>query len=242
LIGFALRPYRCVPKAALALLALALLMQLTWAALQPRPVARATELPQPPAGPAMVMLQHFEPLPSAHLMALYLQAFDNQPGISIPFRELDYERVASWLHAILELDPAGQYPLMMATQLYAQVPDAQRQRTMLAFAYEHFLADPDRRWRWLAHAAIMAKHRLNDLPLALKYARAISEKSGEAPAWARQMHIFVLEDMGELEAARILLGGLLASGSITDDHERLLLLESLERIRSAENSAGVTKR
>ena len=48
-----------------------------------------TELPQPPAGPAMVMLQHFEPLPSAHLMALYLQAFDNQPGISIPFPQME---------------------------------------------------------------------------------------------------------------------------------------------------------
>ena len=88
----------------------------------------------------------------------------------------------------------------------------------------------------------MAKHRLNDPALALEYARAISEHSPGAPAWARQMHIFVLEDMGELEAARILLGGLLTSGTVTDEHERLLLLESLERIKAAENSAGVTKR
>jgi hypothetical protein len=241
LIGVALRPYRVVPRTALALLGLALALHIGFAALQPRPTARASELPPPPSGALLVLMRHFEPLPSAHLLALYLQAYDNQPGISIPFRDLDYTRVGAWLRTVLDLDPAGQYPLLMATQLYAQVPDADRQREMLEFAYEHFQADPNRRWRWLAHAAIMAKHRLNDSALALKFARAISEHSPGAPAWARQMHIFLLEGMGEFEAARILLGGLLASGAVTDDHERLLLLESLERIRAAENSAGVTK-
>jgi len=242
LIGRALRPYRVVPRPAMALLGLAFALHVGLAALQPEPIARASELPPPPSGALLTLLRHFEPLPSAHLLALYLQAYDNQPGISIPFRDLDYARVSAWLRTVLDLDPAGQYPLLMATQLYAQVPDPHRQRTMLEFAYEHFLADPDRRWRWLAHAAIMAKHRLNDPVLALKFARAIGEHSTGAPAWARQMHIFLLEDMGEFEAARILLGGLLASGAVTDNHERLLLIESLERIKAAENSAGVTKR
>ena len=87
----------------------------------------------------------------------------------------------------------------------------------------------------------MAKHRLNDPALALKYARAIAEHSPGAPAWARQMHIFVLEDMGEYEAAKILLGGLLASGVVTDRHEQILLQESLQRIEAAEKSAQATK-
>jgi hypothetical protein len=55
------------------------------------------------------------------------------------------------------------------------------------------------------------------------------------------MHIFLLEDLGEYEAARILLGGLLASGTVTDQHERVLLLERLERLKSVENSSGRTK-
>ena len=36
----------------------------------------------------------------------------------------------------------------------------------------------------------------------------------DVPLWARQMEIFILEDMNELEAARIMLGGLLGSGEI----------------------------
>ena len=231
---------RKAPWAATALLAAALALQVGFSAMQSAPVARAASLPPAPSGPVLAWLRTFEPLPAAHVLDLYLQAFDNQPGISIPYVALDYGRVAQWLRAALGLDPASQYPLLMASQLYAQVPDPARTRAMLELVYEEYFVDPARRWQWLAHGAIMAKHRLNDLALALKYARAIAERSPQAPAWARQMHIFLLEDMGEYEAARILLGGLLASGVVTDRHEQILLQESLERIRAAEKSAAPT--
>ena len=236
------RSWRFVPRPASALLVIAAAMQFLLVAAGPRPMARAEDLGPAPTGAAAALMQGFEPLPAAHLLTLYLQAFDNQPGISIPFRDLDYGRVREWLLAALKLDPAGQYPLLMASQLYAQVPDPARQRYMLEFVFEQFAADPERRWPWLAHGAIMAKHRLNDLPLALRYAQAIARHAKGAPAWARQMHIFLLEDLGEYQAARILLGGLLASGKVTDSHERVLLLERLERLKSVENSTGRTKR
>jgi len=231
---------RTVPGAVLALFAAALIAQLALGAIEPRPVARAAALPAPPAGASLELMRAFDALPAAHMLTLYLQAFDNQSGISIPFKELDYARVRQWLLTALNLDPAGQYPLLMATQLYAQVPDPARQQLMLELAYEQFFVDPDRRWPWLAHGAIMSKHRLKNLPQALKFARAIAQKSAGAPAWARQMHIFLLEDMGEYEAARILLGGLLASETVVDEHERILLLSTLERLRAAENSSAST--
>lgn len=236
------RPVGVVPRKVSFLLIAALVAQVSMVGLQPRPSARAAALDPPPTGPVLRLLEGVDRLPSAHLLALSLQAYDNQPGISIPYMSLDYERVMQWLKTVLVLDPAGQYPLLMASQLYAQVPDPQRSRAMLEFVFDQFGADPARRWPWLAHAAIMAKHRLNDLPLALKYAQAIRDRAEVAPAWARQMHIFLLEDMGEFESAKILLGGLLAGGTITDDHERLLLLQSLERLQNAEKSAPPTKR
>lgn len=235
------RNWRFVPAAAIALLVIAAAMQFVLAASSPRPVARAADLGPPPAGAAFTWMNGFDPLPAAHLITLYLQAFDNQPGISIPYRDLDYPRVREWLLAALKLDPGGQYPLLMASQLYAQVSEPARQRFMLEFVFEQFGLDPERRWPWLAHGAIMAKHRLKDLPLALRFAREIAQKTQGAPAWARQMHIFLLEDLGEYEAARILLGGLLASGTVTDQHERVLLLERLERLKSVENSSERTK-
>ena len=235
------RDWQFVPRPTMALLVIAAAMQFLLAASAPQPVARAADLSAPPTGAALTWMKDFDPLPAAHLLTLYLQAFDNQPGISIAFRDLDYARVREWLLTGLNLDPAGQYPLLMASQLYAQVPDRSRQRFMLEFVFEQFGIDPERRWPWLAHGAIMAKHRLNDLPLALRFAREIAQKAKRAPAWARQMHIFLLEDLGEYEAARILLGGLLASGTVTDHHERVLLLERLERLKSVENSSQGTK-
>ena len=134
--------------------------------MQPRPQARAEELPPPPPLAALRAISLGDPIPLAQLSTLWLQAFDNQPGVSIPFLDLDYGKVEAWLQSILQLDPRGQYPLMMASQLYAQVPDERKQRQMLELVHREFLTDPNRRWPWMAHAAIMAKHRLNDLPLA----------------------------------------------------------------------------
>jgi hypothetical protein len=182
-------------------------------------------------------------IPLAQALTLYLQAFDNQPGISIPFLELDYDRVELWLARILELDPVGQYPLLLATQVYGQVPDPGRQRQMADFAYRQFLADPQRRWPWLAHAAIMAKHRLGDTTLALHYAKTLRERATDPsiPSWVKQMELPIYEDVGEFQAAKILLGGLLHSGQITDPHELQFLIGRLERLEAAEKSSTTPK-
>jgi hypothetical protein len=88
----------------------------------------------------------------------------------------------------------------------------------------------------------MAKHRLHDMPLALAYADAIARRATQAPNWARQMRIFVLEDMGEIEAAKVLLGGLLASGEITDPREVQFLMERLKGLQGAENSSSPSRK
>lgn len=230
-----------VPRAVLAVLAVALCAQIAWQATQPKPVARAEELGWPPRVPVLRTASLGEPIVLSQLLTLRLQAFDNQPGISVPFMELDYERVISWLGTILDLDPAGQYPLLMASQLYGQVPDAAKQRRMCDFVFSQFERDPDRRWRWLAHCAIMAKHRLGDTRLALSYADAIARNARQASNWARQMRIFILEDLGQHEAATILLGGLLHSGEVTDPKEIHFLTQRLEMLKRDGKSSPSTR-
>ena len=234
------RAIGAVPRWILALLAASFCLQVAWQALQPKPGASAQALGEAPAPAVLRAAALGEPIALAQLMTLYLQAFDNQPGVSIPFLELDYARVASWLDAILGLDPVGQYPMLMAAQIYGQVADGPKQRQMCEFVHRQFERDPDRRWRWLAHCAIMAKHRLRDMPLALRYAEAITLKARGASGWARQMRIFILEDLGETEAAKVLLGGLLASGEVTDPKEIHLLAERMEKLEAAGKSSPPT--
>jgi hypothetical protein len=114
------RPLSIVPRAVWLVLLAALATQVAWQSNQPKPVASAAALTAPPPLPALRVVAGGEPNVLAQLLTLYLQAFDNQPGISIPFAALDYSRVGAWLKTALTLDPAAQYPLMMASQLYAK--------------------------------------------------------------------------------------------------------------------------
>lgn len=239
------RTIAAVPRPILAMLALALAAQIFWRLQAPPPTANAHALPPAPSYQAASVASFGETILASQWLALYLQAFDNQPGISIPFRDLDYQTVTGWLDRMLELDPRAQYPLLLASHIYAQVPDRNKTRQMLDFTYRQFFAAPNRRWPWLAHAAIVAKHRLNDPPLALKYAQAIAQyaKGPEVPHWAQQMPIFILEDMGETQSAKILLGGLLANNTLTDPHEIRFLTERLNALeaQSVEKSSSPLK-
>src|SRR5690349_19964840 len=84
----------------LGLQTVALFLQIGLQALQPKPSARAEALDLPPSTAALHVLAAGVPIALAQILTLYLQAFDNQPGISIPFLELDYARVQAWLATI----------------------------------------------------------------------------------------------------------------------------------------------
>jgi len=234
------RPVNQVPRFIWGTLLLGLSLQIGWHHNLPSPRAAADTLPEPPAAGLLMVASLGDPVALSKFLNLWLQVFDNQPGISIPFKALDYRKVRGWLQASLDLDPNGQYPLLAAARLYGEVPDAARQRQMLEFTYQKFLESPNTRWRWLAHSVLIARHRLKDMPLALKYAKALADKAtgAKVPHWVQQMDIFVLEEMGETEAARIVVGGLLESGQITDPHEFRFLSNQLEQLRDRSRLAS----
>ena len=58
--------------------------------------------------------------------------------------------------------------------------------------------------------------------------------TGQIPHWARDLQILLLEDLGELETARILIGGLLASDAIEDPQELRYLERKLDALRERE--------
>lgn len=226
------RPLRDVPWFVRLMLVAMLLLQLFWQSQQEPVAASAEDLPHPLSHRAYVMSSLGEPVMMSKLLNLWLQAFDNQPGISIPFRQLDYARITEWLDTSLALDPDGRYPMLVAARVYGGVSDPGRQRQMMEYIFHKYQQHPAQHWRWLAHAVIIAKHELKDFELALKYASALAQAPREAgvPYWARDMKIIVLEDMGELEAARILVGALYESGDITDPYELQFLSKKLEEL------------
>lgn len=229
------RSISSVPVPARALLALALALQLGWQAWQPPAKLQPQNLPAPPAISALRLASLGEPVALAKGMMIYLQAYESQRGETMQVRWLDYDRLQGWLLRALTLDPLSQYPLLLAARVYAEVEEAEpKQRAMLAFVRQQFDVDPNRRWPWLAHAAVLARHRLKDMGLAREYAQALRlQATGpEVPTWAKQMEILLLQDIGELETAKILLGALVASRNVRDDRELAFLQERLAEIEA----------
>lgn len=229
---------RRAPAGIIALLLAALAAQCALHAVAPPPVASTTALPAAPPAAALRLASLGDGPAAARLVLLYLHAFD----AGMPLRELDYDRVAGWLEAALALDPRSRQPLV-AAQVYAAVADPGRVRTMLDLVERAFAADPARRWPEMAQATLVARHRLHDMALARRYAQAIRQRAPAAPAWARQLELFILQDMNELDSARAVAGALLAGGTITDPAEVRFLESRLQELeyatqRAAHRSSG----
>ena len=205
-------------------------LQLAVAHHRPTTIAPASNLPAAPPAGWLRTWSAAEPHLAAALIVLGVQHYDDQPGARLPFAALDYGRLAAWLAHALMLDGGSDYALLLAACVYAQVPDAQRVRLVLAFVHESFHARPAQRWRWLAHAAIVARHRLGDDRLALSYAEDLAQHAPAAPAWARQMRIVLLQELGERDQAIRLLAELLAGDAVRDRAERRFLLARLREL------------
>jgi len=226
------RPLAVVPSWLWAALAFGLAAQVAWQAWRPLPATAAEDLPPAPRAAALRAASLGEPAAVSRLAMLYVQAFDLGAGNVLPYRRLDYGRLRGWLRAALDTDPRSDYPLFAAARIYAEVDDPAKCREMLDFVHEAFLENPGGRWPWLAQAALLAKHRLRDLSLARRYAADLQRLTSDPrmPLWARQMEIFIAEDMNELEAAKVMLGGLLESGQLQDPAERRFVKERLEEL------------
>jgi hypothetical protein len=231
-----MRPAAQVPRPVWLLLAAALAAHLAAQLAWNRPAARPvpSRLHPPPAGLDAASLG--EPVALARLAMLYVQGAEGRQ----PLRMLDYGALRAWLEAIVALDPRGQYPLLAASQVYAAVQDPARTRIMLDFVEREFARDPDRRWPHLAHAALLARHRLHDLALARRYAHAIRTRTspGLLPAWAMQMEALILTDMNEAPAARALIGAMLANGHVSDPNELRFLERRLRALDEVEARPG----
>ncbi len=232
-----------VPKSIGIALLLSLFLQCLWHFSFTELEVKRNELPVPPQSSFIRLVSLDDTITAAKVVMLWLQAFDNQPGVSIPLKELNYDKVIQWLDLILELDNKIQYPLLAAIRFYAEVQDEEKQRKMIRYVSEKFIESPSTRWPFMTHAVYIAKHRIKDEQLALKCAQMIRQyaEGDKIPYWAKQMEIFVLEDMGELESAMILIGGLLESGELKDPHQRKFLGQRLEKIKQrTEQGTGLS--
>jgi len=234
------RRLREVPRPLLLLFAGALAAQLLLASATPRreaplqdsasaATAAAAEMPQAFIEPVARAMALGDPATFSRALSLWLQNADYEPGLSLPLASLDYPRVGAWLDLQLALDAENRFPMLAALHLYGSVGERDKVRWMLEWVARHFREAPAARWRYMAEAAVKAKHKLGDLQLAYRLASELDQRTRglPLPGWARQLHIFLKADLGEREEARALLGALIESGQITRPEELRFLSHKL---------------
>ena len=228
------RPVATVPIVIRALLMLGLCLQLGWSGLSPALTTTAQPLPAVPAAELLQLAAFGEPQTLARLLMLWLQAYDDQPGLSIPFAELDYTRLSNWLGRA-----AGPGPPFPIPRCWRPVVSTRKHRTPAAkdtcwHSYTgaswktRTAAGPGWRMRFMSPGTVST---IRNWPLDYARALRLNVTSASVPPWVAQLELFVLEDLGEAQSARLLIGALLASNRLSGNELRFLQdrLATLER-------------
>ncbi len=234
---------RTPPKWLIALLMLTLGLQAIWKAHMPPPTPHFQDFNKPPTLEWLRLTTLGDPITMATVWMLWLQTFDDQAGVVIPFQKMDFHHLATWLETILALNPRSEYPLFAAIRVYGFVPNPDKQRTMLHFVHRAYRQDPKHRWPWLALAAVQARHRLNDNNLARSFMDDMQQNiiANELPFWVRGLHARILSEQNELNGARAIMGGLLLHETMSERQKQSMAIW-LEKLEDQEKNLNNEKK
>ena len=161
-------------------------------------------VPPVPSRNGAVMMTLGDSELSYRFLALILQNLGNTGRDTVPLKSYDYEKLGKWFFLLHELDPASDHVPMIAAYYFGGTRIPKDVAVVVDYLGVVGQIPVGEKWRWLAHAAYLARHRMHDLSLALKLAYKLARMPGkdEFPQWARQMPAFILKEQGENEAAR----------------------------------------
>ncbi|MBF0181826.1 MAG: hypothetical protein HQM03_17555 [Magnetococcales bacterium] len=223
------------PAAPWRWMVLAMASLIAWRLVAAPHPASLEDYPRPPAPAALRLTTLGDPRAGALFWMLWLQTFDDQAGVTASFKKMDFAHLTAWLERILALDPGSEYPLLMATRVYGAVLDPGRQRLMIDFVGRAFRDAPERRWQWQALAAVQARHGLGDRQLALTLVEELEQRvpARQLPFWVRGLHVIILREGNEIEAAKRLMELMARDGGLTERQRQAVEMwrERLEELR-----------
>jgi len=129
-----------------------------------------------------------------------------------PLKNYDYAKLGKWFSLLHALDPASDHVPLIAAYYFGGTRIPKDAAVVVEYLSAVGQIPVGEKWRWLAHAAYLAQHRMNNFDLALKFAYQLvrMNRGGvEMPQWARQMPAFILNNRGDKDAARKLMSNML---------------------------------
>lgn len=200
-------------------------------------------VPPAPSEATATLMTLSDPQFSYRTGALTLQNIGDTGGRSTALRLYNYQKLSSWFWLLNKLDPDANYVPMTVAYYYGAVANQPEKMRYIVDFLAEIGKNPDGvKWRWLAHAVFLARYKLNDLEYALElaYTLADMEPSGDyLPLWARHMPAFVLTAIGEKDAARALIEGVMLTGKDINPKEMFFMKDYLiNRLGVPEDEIG----
>ncbi len=135
------------------------------------------------------------------MISVMLQNFGDTGGRVTPLEDYDFDDLTRWLRLSSMLDPESSFTPYLAALYFGGVQKPSMLPPLLEYLSDAGQRPGGENWRWLAHAAYLARFRMKNMDLALKYARQLAALPGDQPVWTRQMPGFILNSTGNKDEA-----------------------------------------
>ena len=170
---------------------------------------------------------------SYRILAIMLQNFGDIGRDTTPLKDYNYKKLGRWFFLLHYLDPISDHVPMLAAHYFGGTLVPKDSAEVVKYLTVAGQMPFTEKWRWLAHAAYLAQHRMSNIDLALKLAYKLQRMNRvdgiKMPQWARQMPVFILNHRGEKEASRKLMENFLITEKNIDPAEvnfmKLYLIE-----------------
>ena len=142
-----------------------------------------------------------------------LQNFGNTGGDYRPLKNYNYTHLGQWFDLLDRLDPHSDYVPLLAAYYFGGTQNPKEQLPPVIEYLEKVGSYPEgEKWRWLAQAMYLARHKMEDMPEALRLAKELAAMYRPGmPAWTAQTQALIATEMGDKQAAYMLLRTMLAT-------------------------------
>lgn len=126
-------------------------------------------------------------------------------GAAQPLKDYNYDHLGEWFQVMDKLDPKSNFVPFLAAYFFSATQNPAQLPPVIAYLEE--IGMRPGKWRWLAQAAYLARHRMENMDEALRLARKLGSiyDPKTMPNWTSNMEPMLRAEMGDKQAAYLLM-------------------------------------